>query len=172
MDSAQWTWLGGVTGENVVASYGSLGVPGPSVTPGGISSAAASARVDALNHTCISGGFDVSSNRLGVVWCLSLDTLDWVWQSGSNASYAPSVQTPPQHPGARVGHQWVSHPQRQRHFVLGGRGVSLDNVTGRYLDELWAYWKARRAATDRQGTARHLFRRRPFGLVRAASPPS
>ncbi len=85
-----WTWMSGQSSGQVLANYGTLGVPSPTNTPGG--RYAYGHWQDQQGNFWMFGGFDPAANLLADMWRYNPNTGIWTWMAGSNVSAsAPTI---------------------------------------------------------------------------------
>ena len=152
----QWTWFSGsntLPGEGLAspASYGTLGVPAPSNTPGGREPAAAWA--DEAGGIWMFGG---SGDAIGLddLWRFDTATAQWTWMGGNytppGALAWPGVYgslgtpAPANHPGGRFySLSWTGNDGSL--WLFGGQGSDAIGPqighpwSGAFLNDLWQY---------------------------------
>ncbi|MEO8086849.1 MAG: kelch repeat-containing protein [Bacteroidota bacterium] len=79
--SNTWTWMQGDSTSNVIAVYGTLGVPSPLNTPGSRNTGIS--WVDTSGNFWLYGGFLNALQFSADLWKFNTVTLEWTWMSGS-----------------------------------------------------------------------------------------
>lgn len=150
----QWTWIKGSSAASQNGTYGTLGTPAASNTPGGRDSAVG--WVDPQGRLWLFGGTGYGAtsgtdNYLNDVWMYNLSTNQWTWRKGSNATNASGVYgtqgTPAttNTPGARV-RPALWRDAKGDVWLFGGR-----NGTGDFHDT-WRFEPATTNWTWMKGT--------------------
>jgi len=140
--AGEWTWMGGSTGGNGPATYGSKGTPAPGNTPGGRYGAAS--WKDQTGNMWLFGGYGMDSTNtqgyLNDLWKYSGG--QWAWMSGSEFVNQPGsygtegVASASNVPGARdYGAVWTDASGNL--WLLGGE--YLDGMTDHLFNDLWKY---------------------------------
>ena len=141
----EWTWMGGSSGVDQTAVYGSIGVPSPSNFPGARASAAS--WVDSAGNFWLFGGTGFDSNRaddygwLNDLWEYTAG--QWVWMGGSIGHSQRGVYgtqgavSPANFPGARYGAVALTDIAGN-FWLFGGFGYATGSPTG-FLNDLWKY---------------------------------
>src|SRR5688500_9005006 len=138
-----WTWTEGSDDTGDSGTYGTLGTPAPSNTPGARREASAWRETgDAL---WLFGGSGVagSAGLLNDLWRYAPAAGTWTWVSGNNGPDQPGqhgtrgVASPLNVPGARSGAA-ASLDALGRLWLFGGRGYDDNGLLG-YLNDLWVY---------------------------------
>ena len=143
----KWAWMHGSSSQGQPGTYGTMGEAGPTNTPGGRISAAAT--VDTSGCLWLFGGqgYDYSGSGpadLNDMWKYDplLGTGYWTWMKGSNASAqygvygTKGVGTSTNTPGARVYSAFWTDTTGTL-WLFGGTGFAA-STTG-YLNDLWAF---------------------------------
>jgi Chitobiase/beta-hexosaminidase C-terminal domain/Kelch motif/Galactose oxidase, central domain len=142
----EWTWVGGGTGVNSKGTFGTLGTPSPTNTPGGVDQG--STWVDGSGNLWLFGG----GWLINQMWRFSPSTNEWTWMGGDTVGtiYAgvndfqtslgvygtQGVPAPNNTPGERTGAlSWTDHDGN--FWLFGGEGYIL-TVYGS-LNDLWEY---------------------------------
>jgi len=142
--TSRWTWMGGADASDEHGSYGILGVPAPSNSPGG--------RMHAVSWTASDGalwllggdGYGVAPSGRG--WLNDLwryDTEDgaWTWMRGGSLPDEPGVclvageEDPGNTPGGRRRAVSWTGPNGAL-WMLGGEGIDCGGY-GTMLGDLW-----------------------------------
>lgn len=143
-DTQEWTWVSGSKTGNAPGVYGTEGVEAAANVPG--ARASATGWTDASGNLLLFGGNAQISNSsyLGDLWKFDMETLQWVWMSGTSSINAmgqygtqnqPSATNIPTSRAAAVswtgsnGHLWL----------FGGIGAPSSLSHGQELNDLWAY---------------------------------
>ncbi|HLY75471.1 MAG TPA: fibronectin type III domain-containing protein [Planctomycetota bacterium] len=141
--SGSWTWMTGSNAQGQGGSWGTLGIPSPSNTPG--SRSASATWTDFSGNFWLFGGGAKDSNGgngpMSDLW--KFDGTNWTWMSGPNLAGLPGVYgtkgvaAPTNIPGARE--YVVSWRDLQGNLWLFG-GYGLDtNFTQGELNDLWKF---------------------------------
>ena len=144
-----WTWMGGGNGDDVMGSYGTLGVPSASNIPGGRSGAAG--WMDTSGDLWLFGGagFPASGSipgegALNDFWRYGVSTGLWTWMGGSPSANQPGVYgvlalaSPSSWPGGRD--SAASWKDGDGNFWLfGGMGLAAGAAYADVLNDLWKY---------------------------------
>jgi len=136
-----WTWVSGSSTANVSGSYGTLGVPSISNTPG--SRADSVTWMDGKGNFWLFGGSGLDSNGtlgfLGDLWEFNPANKTWTWVGGSstgNVSGSYGTQGVPSTsntPGSRIGSAgWTDSSGNL--WLFGGRS-EMNNP----LNDLWEF---------------------------------
>jgi hypothetical protein len=129
----EWTWIKGNGLTSQPPSYGTLGVPDPSNTPGERSFCAVS-WVDVTGNLWLFGG-SATRNDL---WRYDISTNQWTWMSGSDQLNVvgiygtKGVPSPLNVPGARSETSSAWTDSLNNLWLFGGVG-------GSFLNDLWRY---------------------------------
>ena len=99
-DGTSWTWMAGSATPDARASYGVLGVPGASNTPGARRYAAA--WTDSSGALWLYGGlgFGVGDSWIGLADLWRFDGRAWAWMGGAKGTYARPAYGPKGVPSA------------------------------------------------------------------------
>jgi hypothetical protein len=142
--SSQWTWMKGASTTNATASYGTLGVPSATNTPGPRSGS--SSWADASGNFWIFGGWFSDGaifNRYNDLWKFSPTTNQWTWMGGTNlvnqfGNYgSQGVASASNIPGGR-GHSFFWTDASGNFWLFGGTGLAQSGGFGE-LTDLWKY---------------------------------
>jgi N-acetylneuraminic acid mutarotase len=143
--SGNWTWMKGSNSVGQAGTYGALGTPDPSNTPGGRSDAS-EWRVSSGELWLFGGeGLDTSGTEgmLNDLWRYDPATGNWTWEKGSSAAAQPGVYgtqgttARSNTPGSRE--SAVSWKEASGILWLFG-GFGNDGVGGTgNLNDLWKY---------------------------------
>lgn len=141
--SGKWTWVSGSNTVNANPSYGTLGTPGATETPGARFTSIA--WMDRSGAMWVLGGIGLDitggSGGLNDLWRFNPGTSQWTWISGSQMGLASgvygSIGTPGigNTPGARYGgFAWTDN--RDNLWLFGGYGVVTQPS---YFNDLWEF---------------------------------
>ncbi len=140
----QWTWVSGDNSPNMVAVYGTKGVPSLNNKPGG--RALSATWIDSNNNLWLFGGTR-STNPFGYLndlWKFNTSTNEWVWVAGSNTTNSVGI----------YGNKGVSStnyiPCSRSHattwvdasgnfWLFGGEGMISNFSSNTNLNDLWKY---------------------------------
>jgi N-acetylneuraminic acid mutarotase len=137
----QWTWVKGATTFNVGPSYGSIGVPSLTNTPG--YRYHATAWTDTLGNFWLFGGFGANEKLYSDLWKYDPATNMWTWMKGSQTPSATNVLLDP--PGTSSAYnlpaaRWMSQGWVDvfgKLWMFGGsKGVF---GTESFLSDFWKY---------------------------------
>lgn len=140
--NGQWTWMGGSSQPNQQGTFGTMGTPSSTNTPGARSDA--TAWVDGSGNFWLYSGYSATAsnqaNEPDDLWKYSSG--QWTWIGGSQTTSfgtygtvgsASSMDVP----GSRVGSAaWTDKSGRL--WVFGGKGYGANLPYG-YLNDLWMY---------------------------------
>lgn len=155
----RWTWINGTTSVNVNGTYGALGVPSGSNSPGTRSGAAT--WTDAQGNFWIFGGRGNASSSTGLLndmWRYNPSSNQWTWMSGSNdpnAAGTYGILGLPlfQQPGAREhSAAWVDG--NGNFWMFGGSGYAQNDNNPGLLNDLWRFNPTTNTWTWVGGTSR------------------
>lgn len=155
--SQGWTWVSGATtAANAIGTYGTIGIPSTSNTPGARVSAQSWADNQGNLYLFGGDGYDSAGNygALNDLWVYNIANKTWTWLSGQNTEGAssvygteghstPAVATIPNTPGGRVGTVgWVDSVHNL--WLFAGSGSDSTSTTstndgGGALNELWTF---------------------------------
>jgi gliding motility-associated-like protein len=142
----QWTWVGGTKAGNARGSYGVVGIPSPTNSPG--SRVGATTWKDNNGNFWLFGGrgwAESANGLLNDLWRYNPSNNQWTWMGGDKGINTPGrygILGIPlfQSPGARE--NAVSWTDNQGNFwMFGGSGLAVNDETG-YLNDLWKYTPA------------------------------
>lgn len=138
-----WTWMAGSDSRAQMGTYGTLGIPSASNTPGG--RVAPFTFTDSSGNFWLFGGYGMAgvfqTGDLNDLWKFSGG--QWTWMGGSISTEGKGVYgtkgvaAPSNWPGARwIGVSWTD---AQGNFWIFG-GVGIDSAGNRgVLNDLWKY---------------------------------
>ncbi len=144
-----WTWIKGFDGLGAKGTYGTLGVPTASNTPG--------ARYTSLTWTDLNGnlwlygGFGkdtgfVSAGAMADLWKFDISLGQWVWVTGSNINYQGTnpiygtmgVASSSNTPGFRSGSAtWTDGSGNL--WLFGGNAMDLTGTGSCNKNDIWKY---------------------------------
>ena len=138
-----WTWMGGSSSVNQAGTYGTLGTPSASNTPG--ARVYPMAWTDAAGNFWLFGGYGVPATGqqgdLDDLWEYTAG--QWTWVNGSNqteqqgAYGTEGLAAPGNVPGARYqGVSWVD--SYGNFWIFGGLGIDSTGTRGD-LNDLWKF---------------------------------
>ena len=142
----QWTWMNGNNVNNAFATYGTLGVPASSNSPGARWYRSPFAWVDTSGSFWMFGADGNGATKSGLLndwWKYNASTNQWAWVSGSNEPGANSVY-------GTLGVSSVSNQPGSRKDTIGwsdtsgnlwmfsGYGPDASGSSG-YLNDLWKF---------------------------------
>jgi ELWxxDGT repeat protein len=144
--TSNWTWIKGTSSSIASGTYGTLGVPNASNTPG--SRTSASSWTDDQGRFWLFGGNGNGSGlsgTLGDLWRYDPPTNMWTWMSGSgtpaqqNGIYGTQGRPAPGNvPGYRQdATAW--RDMRGRLWLFGGSGKGAQSATVAQLSDLWYF---------------------------------
>jgi N-acetylneuraminic acid mutarotase len=145
----QWTFVSGISnsGLNTPGSYGTLGTPAPSNTPGGRDSAVS--WTDSSGNLWLFGGSYTSTGYfLNDLWEFNPSTQDWVWMGGSQTPTGANLGASGVYgtlgtpnaanvPGGRKrALSWTD--SNGKFWLYGGYGIDSTGTWGD-LNDLWKF---------------------------------
>ena len=142
----QWTWMNGNNVNNAFATYGTLGVPASSNTPGARWYRSPFAWVDTSGSFWMFGADGNGATKSGLLndwWKYNASTNQWTWVSGSNEPGANSVygtlgvSTVSNQPGSRKDTIGWSDTSGNL-WMFSGYGPDASGSSG-YLNDLWKF---------------------------------
>ncbi len=141
ISSKEWTWISGDNTINQTGTYGTMGTPATTNTPGARRSSVA--WMDATGNLWLFGGYGYPAaggiGHLNDVWKYNPSTNEWTWVRGDNAINQASVfgtkgtADAANTPGARYGSvEWTD--ASGNFWLFGGITLSVG-----FLNDLWKY---------------------------------
>lgn len=140
-----FAWMKGSNTFNPIGIYGTQGVAGPTMVPGGRENAMS--WVDANGQCWLFGGQGYTSTNtqtyLNDLWKYDISANQWTWMSGSNTGNShgnygtKNVPSASNLPGARQNaYTWTD--QQGNLWLFGGYGFAAAGALS-YLNDLWKY---------------------------------
>lgn len=147
ISTGNWTWTKGSTVTGQVGIYGTIGIPGAAVNPGGKASAAC--WTDMMGNYWIFGGDGLASTNFASnqndLFMFNPNTNNWTWIKGSNqpnqnGTYGTQgVAAPANTPGGRYYNSWWVNPSSAYLWLMGGLGYDATSNFSDNMNDLWKF---------------------------------